>query len=118
MFNTNKNKLFQITYNSDDIEGRGREMLLNIYFEEEAEAMKFITSKYYSEKYGVMGSQGSKYDIKTVATQSLVPNIYKNINDFENKTDIVINMTEKEKKINNIKNMSREELIEMAISKI
>jgi len=118
MFNTNKDELFQITYNSDGTEGRGQEISLNIYFEEKQDAINFVVSKYYAHKYGVMGCKGSEYDVNTIKTESLIPNIYKDINDFENKTDIVIKRTEKEKKIDNIKNMSREELIKMAISKI
>jgi hypothetical protein len=111
------NKLYQITYNSDSTEGRGRSVELNIYFEEKSDAMTFVKSKFYGRKYGVMGTSGSEYDIRTVSEASLVPNIYNNIAEYEKEVGEGISQTREEVLKTKYNNMSKEELVTALIKK-
>ena len=62
-------KYWRVTANSDTCEGRGPCFDTPFAFYSEAEALKFAQSKYYANKYGVMGTPGSKYDIREVKTR-------------------------------------------------
>ncbi len=64
----NKREYFRVTANRDATEGRGAIFDTPFAFWSRSEALKFVKSKYYAHKYGVMGYEGGEYDIKTVAT--------------------------------------------------
>jgi hypothetical protein len=90
---------FQITYNSDKTEGRGSTRLTDIVFENKDDALTFVGSKEYAKKYGVMGSKGSRYDVKEVEL-----NFYSSMSDFnerevELKEHALSKLTKKEKEI-------------------
>jgi len=111
------NTLYQITYNSDGTEGRGRTIEMNVYFEDKADAITFVKSKYYSRKYGVMGTSGSEYDIKSISEDSLVPNIYKDIYEFEDEVGEKISQTREEILKDKFNRMSKEELVKALLKK-
>jgi hypothetical protein len=111
------NILYQITYNSDGTEGRGKTVRMNIYFEDKADALIFVKSKYYSRKYGVMGTPGCEYDIKSVSEESLVPNIYKNVYEFEDEAGERISQTREEVLKEKFNKMSKEELVKALLKK-
>lgn len=50
---------FQIFYDEDSTEGRGRMLPLDIAFTTESEAVKYVLSPNYYEQYGVMGCKTS-----------------------------------------------------------
>ncbi len=109
--------IYSTNYNADQNEGRWPSRDLNINFENEVDAIIFVESRYYGEKYGVMGCPGSKYNTSRVNKQTLIPNIYKDISDFEKKTGISISMTAEEIKRHKLNSMSKEELVEQAMQK-
>lgn len=108
----NIKSLHQITHNPDKNEGRAAYVRLNIYFTNFHDAEIFVKSKYYADEYGVMGMPGTKSDIKQVDPKTLIPNIYDNIEDFEENTKIKISLSKEERKKEYLKNMDKDVLIE------
>lgn len=83
--------LYQITYNEeDDNAGAGRSVFMNLYFENKDDAMTFIKSKYYADRYGMQGYRGNDNDIKTVNTEDVLPKIYKSIDDYQEKQEYML----------------------------
>lgn len=54
-----KIEFFQVFYDEDSTEGRGRMLPLDIAFTTESEAVKYVLSPNYYEQYGVMGCKTS-----------------------------------------------------------
>ena len=91
-------ELYQITYNSDSNAGAGRTEFLNLYFTVRYAAKQFVESKYYADAYGIQGYKGNDGDIKTVKSEDIEPKIYSNIADYQEKTGVNINLTNKQNK--------------------
>ena len=73
------NTVFEILQNDDKNEGRGPYSTTNIYFSTKEEALKFVRSNYYANKYGVMGTPGGEYDIRE---KSMVFRIWTTVEEF------------------------------------
>lgn len=92
-------KYFDVLYNSDRTEGKGPTVSTGFGFEDEGEARKFVQSEIYAKAYGVMGTKGSKYDVKR---ETII--IYESISEFlaEAKRDLrqsaLDKLSEEEKK--------------------
>lgn len=71
---------FEITKNTDSTEGRGSTVGTGIFFWKHSDALGFVTSDRYC-KFGVMGTKGSKYDIKEHST--IVPKIYNSLEEYD-----------------------------------
>lgn len=106
-------ELYQITRNEDTDAGAGRTIFMNLYFTTKSAAKTFVESRYYADSYGVQGYKGNDYDIKTVKREDVEPKIYASIADYQEKTNIDINLTSKQNKDRQLENMSKEELIEL-----
>ena len=109
--------LYQITHNDDSNAGAGRTVFQNLYFESFTSAQTFIESKYYADCYGIQGCRGNTHDIKTVKSEDIEPKIYSNIADYQEKTGVDINLTNKQNKERKLENMSKEDLIKLIKSK-
>ena len=105
-------ELYQITRNEDTNAGAGRTIFMNLYFTTKSAAKTFVESRYYADSYGE-GYKGNEYDIKTVKKEDIEPKIYASITDYQEKTNIDINLTAKQNKDRQLENMSKEELIEL-----
>jgi len=109
--------IFQITYNSDRMEGRGYTINTNIFFEKYTDAIKFVKSKEYGRKFGIMNLPGSKYNIIEVNKADIIPKIYKSIEDYQKKENIQINDSPEKIKRDKYNNMDKKELIEILMKK-
>lgn len=106
-------ELYQITCNEDTNAGEGRTVFMNLYFTTKSAAKTFVESRYYADSYGIQGYKGDDYDIKTVKKEDIEPKIYASITDYQEKTNIDINLTARQNKDRQLENMSKEELIEL-----
>lgn len=100
-----KIEFFQIFYDEDSNEGRGRMLPLDIAFTTESEAVKYVLSPAYYEQYGVMGCKTS---FPTTYIKSKHLNIFETYNELLDKQE--------QDKINNIKNKLTKEEIEKILS--
>ena len=103
--------VYQITYNSDSTEGRGRQIDMNLYFTQLDDAIEFAKSKYYGSKWGIMGTTGSEYDVKKINSQSLIPVIYESVQEFEIKNNTKVSLSSQERKRMELNSLSKEELV-------
>lgn len=74
-----KIEFFQILYDEDSNEGRGRMLPLDIAFTTESEAVKYVLSPAYYEQYGVMGCKTS---FPTTYIKSKYLTIFENYNEL------------------------------------
>lgn len=103
-------KLYQICVDSDTNSGNGVLVPKNIYFRGENSALYFVETKYYASRWGIQGTVGSSDNVRKVTRESLIPLIYKNINDYEDSNDIRVDRSFVDQEPD-YDNMSKEELI-------
>lgn len=77
---SNDRTYYEITQNSDQTEGRGYSVTTGVFFWKHSDAMEFVGSYRY-QKYGVMGSTGSKYDIQEHTTK--LPRIFESLAEYD-----------------------------------
>jgi len=75
-----KSTYYEITQNSDSTEGRGPSITTDVFFWNYNDALEFVASHRY-KKYGVMGTCGSKYDIREKKTA--LPVIFDSLKDYD-----------------------------------
>ena len=112
-----KEVIYQILENMEKNEGRGPVRGLNIYFEKEFEAVQFVKSKYYADKYGVMGMPGCDSMVKSVTRESLTPNIYYDVAEYEEVNHTKVSLTRKERIKLELSALSKDELIKKLMEK-
>jgi hypothetical protein len=74
-------KYYEITKNSDSIEGRGVTMTTGIYFWKKSDALAFVESYRYASRFGIMGTRGNEYDIREKTTR--LPTIYESLEEYD-----------------------------------
>lgn len=79
--NTDKSTYYEITYNEDMTEGRGGRRSTGVYFWNYSDAMQFVQSNRYADKWGIMGTCGSKNDIEKKTVK--LPRIYDSLSDYD-----------------------------------
>jgi hypothetical protein len=105
-------ELYQITYNEDDNDGGVYKVFMNLYFTEKSSAKTYIESKYYADTYGMQGYKCNDYYIRTVKKEDIEPKIYSSISDYQEKSGINIDLTNKQNKEKELENMTKKELID------
>ena len=78
--NSSRTCYYEITKNTDSVEGRGSTVGTNIFFWEHGDALAFVSSDRY-RKFGVMGTTGSTYDIKRHSAK--LPKIYTSLEEYD-----------------------------------
>ncbi len=57
-------RVFAIMANADQVEGRGASYFTGIAFTWRVDALAFVNSEMYANKWGVMGTKGDKLDVR------------------------------------------------------
>lgn len=95
-------KFFGIYYNGDRTEGKGPLLFTGIGFVIYEDALMFVQSPIYANEWGVMGTLGSKYDVKETSItvyssfQEGVDNIGKHL-DSQKKIRALAKLTKEER---------------------
>lgn len=71
--------LFAVMANSDTTEGRGATFFTGVAFKDAASAEAFVKGSVYADKWGVIGTVGSSWDVKEMNLQ-----IYDSLSECEN----------------------------------
>ena len=105
----NEIKFFEIIYNTDRTEGKGRITTTDICFTDAKDAYTYTQSTEFASKFGVMGTKGSNHNI-----DEITKTIYSSIADYEstNNVKLITPETIKQQELfNKFEGMSKDELV-------
>ena len=74
-------KIWHVLMNSNQNDGSGHPVSTGISFKSKKDALNFVGSDYYADKFGVFGSKGSERDIEPIE-------VYDSPHDFNIRTFI------------------------------